>query len=65
MSSKLSSRGVSQHIDLKRTTERLIRAFPLKKEQPPEPAPEPTPEVKLLTEIRDLLNGGPLSKTCL
>jgi len=27
----------------------------LKKEQPPEPAQEPTPEVKLLTEIRDLL----------
>jgi large conductance mechanosensitive channel len=27
----------------------------LKKEQPPEPAPELTAEVKLLTEIRDLL----------
>jgi large conductance mechanosensitive channel len=27
----------------------------LKKEEPPAPAPEPTPEVKLLTEIRDLL----------
>jgi large-conductance mechanosensitive channel len=29
----------------------------LKKEQPPAPNPEPTPEVKLLTEIRDLLRG--------
>ena len=27
----------------------------LKKEQPPAPAPGPTPEAKLLTEIRDLL----------
>jgi large conductance mechanosensitive channel len=27
----------------------------LKKEEPPVPAPGPTPEVKLLTEIRDLL----------
>jgi large conductance mechanosensitive channel len=27
----------------------------LKREEPPAPAPEPTPEVKLLTEIRDLL----------
>jgi len=27
----------------------------LKKEEPPAPAPGPTPEVKLLTEIRDLL----------
>jgi large conductance mechanosensitive channel len=27
----------------------------LKKEEPPAAAPEPTPEVKLLTEIRDLL----------
>ena len=27
----------------------------LKKEEPAAPAPEPTPEVKLLTEIRDLL----------
>jgi large conductance mechanosensitive channel len=27
----------------------------LKKEEPPAPAAEPTPEVKLLTEIRDLL----------
>ena len=27
----------------------------LKKEEPPAPPPEPTPEVKLLTEIRDLL----------
>ena len=27
----------------------------LKKEEPPAPAPEPTAEVKLLTEIRDLL----------
>ena len=30
----------------------------LKKEQPPEPALEPTPEVKLLTEIRDLLKSN-------
>jgi large conductance mechanosensitive channel len=29
----------------------------LKKEEPPAPAPGPTPEVKLLTEIRDLLRG--------
>jgi large conductance mechanosensitive channel len=27
----------------------------LKKEEPAAPAPEPTPEAKLLTEIRDLL----------
>jgi large conductance mechanosensitive channel len=27
----------------------------LKKEEPPVPAPGPTPEIKLLTEIRDLL----------
>jgi large conductance mechanosensitive channel len=27
----------------------------LKKEEPAAPAPEPTPEVKLLTEIRDLM----------
>jgi large conductance mechanosensitive channel len=27
----------------------------LKKEEPAAPAPEPTPEVKLLSEIRDLL----------
>jgi large conductance mechanosensitive channel len=27
----------------------------LKKEEPPAPPPEPTPEVKLLAEIRDLL----------
>ena len=29
----------------------------MKKEEPPAPAPEPTPEIKLLTEIRDLLKG--------
>jgi large conductance mechanosensitive channel len=33
----------------------------LKKDEPAAPSPEPTPEVKLLTEIRDLLkNRGPL-----
>ena len=33
-----------------------IRAInKMKKEEPPAPAPGPTPEVKLLTEIRDLL----------
>jgi large conductance mechanosensitive channel len=30
----------------------------LKKEEPPAPSPGPTPEVKLLTEIRDVLKGG-------
>jgi large conductance mechanosensitive channel len=30
----------------------------LRKQEPPSPAPGPTPEVKLLTEIRDLLKTG-------
>jgi large conductance mechanosensitive channel len=37
----------------------VIRAMnKLKKEEPPAPAAEPTSEVKLLTEIRDLLKRG-------
>jgi large conductance mechanosensitive channel len=32
-----------------------IKAINTLKEEPPAPAAEPTPEVKLLTEIRDLL----------
>src|SRR4029453_2026116 len=34
----------------------------LKKEEPPAPSPGPTPEVKLLTEIRDVLKGGSLPR---